>query len=108
MDTLTDGFQWIIDFFNNGSYNFAQEAMEEATAWVVVGKIKAQIWGVQFAWGVAQNVMMNVGISQQLESTWNSLDSVVLGYMNFFRLPDAINIIFQAYTTKIVLKTMGW
>lgn len=108
MDTIIDGFQWLIEFFNTGIYDFFKQSMEEFVAWIVIGKIQFQIWAIEFMWGVAKVILVNVGISQMLEAAWGGLDSVLLGYLNFFRLPDALNIIFQAYVTKVSLRVMGW
>ncbi len=108
MDSIIDGFQWLIDWFNTGIYEFARETMEELVAYIVIAKIEFQIFMLEFSWGVAQNVLVNIGVSQLLESAWSQLDSSLVGYLTFFRVPDALNIIFQAYTTKIVLKVMGW
>lgn len=108
METLVEGIQWIIDFFNTGIYEFAKDLLEELVAWLVIAKIEFQIWAIQFSWDVAKTVLVNVGISAMVEQAWSSVDSSLMGYLTFFRLPDAFNVVFQAYTTKVVLRVMGW
>ena len=108
MDALIDGVQWIIDFFNTGLYAFVKETLQELVSWIVIAKLEFQIFMLEFSWGVAKNVLINLGISQLIDSSWAALDSDLLGYLTFFRVPEALNLRLNAYTTKIVLKTMGW
>lgn len=108
MESLIDGVQWLIDYFNTGIYSFVKETLQELVSWIVIAKLEFQILMLEFSWGVAKNVLVNLGISQMIESSWASLDSDVLGYLTFFRVPEAFNLILNAYTTKIVLKVMGW
>jgi hypothetical protein len=108
MDQIIDGLQWLIDYFNTGIYGFVKETLQEMVSWLVIAKLEAQIFMLEFSWGVAKNVLINLGVSQIIETAWSGIDSDIMGYLNFFRVPDALNIILQAYTTKIVLKVMGW
>ncbi|HEX8376762.1 MAG TPA: DUF2523 family protein [Pedobacter sp.] len=108
MESFFEAIKYILDWFSSGIYLFFEEWFKEAVAWFVVATVKAKIWAVGFSWDVAKIVLQNLGLSQYISSAWAGLDSQVLGYVTFFRIPDALNIIFQAYVTRLTLVIMGW
>lgn len=108
METITQAFQWLIDFFNTGIYLFFEDLLKEAVAWLVISKIEFQIWSLGFSWDVAKTIMFNLNVSGYIQSAWSSLDGRTLGYLTFFRVPDALNLLIQAYITRITLAVMGW
>lgn len=108
MDSFIDAIQYFLDWTSTGIYEFTEQAFKEATAWYVVGVVKAKIYLMGFAWDVAKIVLQNIGLSQFIASTWGSLDNQLVGYLTFFKVPDALNIVIQAYVTRFVLNIMGW
>jgi hypothetical protein len=94
-------------FFNSGIYEWMTETFSEFVEWAVIAKIKFMTFMTVFAWDVASNVLANVGISQQLNQAWGSLDSTFLSHITFFRLPECFNIILQGGATKFVLRFLG-
>lgn len=107
---MVDGIQWLVDWFNGdeGIYDFFEDLLEEAVAWMVIAKLEFMLWTLKFSWGVAKEVMFNLGIGDHIASAFSSLDSTLMGYVNFFRIPEAVNILVQAYITKFTLRVMGW
>ena len=108
MDSIFDAAQWIVDWLNTGIYGFVEECFQELTAWLVVAKVKMMIFMVHYSWGVASVILENFQVGQYLQSAYGSLDSRLLGYLNFFRLPDSINLVVQAYATRFVLNFLGF
>lgn len=109
-DKISGGIDWLINWLNGdeGIYDFFEELLEEAVAWMVIAKMEFMLWTLKFSWGVAKQIMFNLGIGDQLGSAFSSLDPMVLGYLNFFRVPESLNVIVQACITKFVLRVMGW
>ena len=76
--------------------------------WYMVALWKAKLAALTFSWGVAQQIITNLGISAYLNSAWSSLDSQVLNMLTFLRVPDAVNMILSASITKFVFKFLGF
>lgn len=98
----------IRDFFTDDIYDFFYEVFRQISAWYVVWVLKAKIFALSFAFDVASTIMTNLNLSQHLNSYYSMLDSNTLQYMSFFRLPDAINLLIQAYITRFTLDVLGW
>ncbi len=107
---ISDGVQWLVDWLNGdeGIYGFFEELLQEAVAWMVIAKLEFMLWSLKFSWGVASQIIFNLGIGEHLANAFSSLDPVLMGYVNFFRIPEAVNMILQAYITRLTLRVMGW
>lgn len=108
LDTIVDGIIWIIDFLYVGIYSFIVEMLQELTAWLVIAKLKAMLFTMEFSWGVARQIMVNLNIGDYIQQGFSNLDPVLMGYLNFFRVPESINLIVQAIATRLTLAVMGW
>ncbi|WP_236012346.1 DUF2523 family protein, partial [Marinobacter mangrovi] len=73
-----------------------------------VAKIQFMGWAVQFSWGVAKAALDQLTITDQLNQAWASLDSYILGWLTYLRVPDAVNIVLNAFVTRFVMRFMGW
>lgn len=108
IQTILDSLQWIIDYLYTGIYEFAEQLLQELTAWLVIAKLKGMIIMMEFSWGVAQQIMVNLDIGDYIQQGFSELDPVLMGYLNFFRVPESINLIVQAICTRLTLTLMGW
>ena len=100
MEQLLDGIQFLSDFFGGvGEFSFFQSI----TSYVLIWWLKVKLAGVQFAWGVAQAIIVNIGISGQLNSAWSSIDSTVMSYLTVLKVPDALNVLLSAQVTRFVM-----
>lgn len=108
--SILEALQFIADWFtlDDGIYAFFEELLQQIAAWYVVAKLKFMLWTLNFSWGVASQIMFNLGIGTYISSAFSSLDPVLMGYLNFFRVPEGLNLIIQAYITNITLRVMGW
>lgn len=101
---MLEYLRFLVEWFNNGIYDF----FTELTAWVVikltVAAINFQLIMMRFAWDVAQAVMGQIGLSQLIESAWSTLDAQSSAIANFFRVPEAVNVMLNAAVTKFVLR----
>jgi hypothetical protein len=105
---IYDGFLFIIEFIYSGIYEFVEEVMQELVAWMVIAKLQGMLFMMEFSWGVAKQIMINLNIGDYIQTGFNGLDPVLMGYLNFFRVPESINLIVQAIATRVTLKVMGW
>lgn len=103
METL----QHIYDWYTTGIYEFATAAMAQITEWMVIGFIKTKIFMVTFFWDIAKNILINLGLSQLIEQSWSTIPPNVMGALSFFKLPEAVNILLQAITTRFSLRFFG-
>ncbi len=100
-------FERIWDFFQQGIYDLITEWFAAFVIWSTVQMIQFKILMVGFAWDVAQQVLTELNISSFLSSAWGQLNGSVLSAMTFFNIPDAINILISAKTTRFVLNFIG-
>ena len=109
-ESIFDALQFIADWFvtDTGIYGFFEELLQELVAWIVIAKLEFTLWTLKFSWGVAQQIMFNLGIGSYISQAFNGIDSVLMGYLNFFRIPESINMIVQALITRVTLRVMGW
>lgn len=107
MESIIEFLNYVIDFTTQGIYDFFHAAATQITYYVTLWIINAKIFFATVAWEVAQSLLANFNVSQLVNSAWSSLDSQAAGYINFFGLPEAFNIIGQAYVTGFVIRIVA-
>lgn len=111
METLTaliDGIFFVMEWLYSGIYEFVEEVMQELVAWLVIAKLQGMLFMMEFSWGVAKQIMVNLNIGEYIDQGFSNLDPVLMGYLNFFRVPESLNLIVQAIATRVTLRVMGW
>jgi hypothetical protein len=103
--TFTDS---VLDWLELGQYNFLEEFMAWALINYTMAKIQFMLWSAQFSWGVAQSVLDQLTIGDQIEQLWAQTDSYVLSWLSYFKIPQALNMILTAGTTKFIMRMVGW
>lgn len=106
MEALLEGISFITAFLAD-SYTWVEQIFIEITSWVVIWSLELKLYAAHLAWGIAEAILANTNLSNQINQAWGSVDSQLLGYLTFFRLPEAINIMLQAHVTKFTLRLMG-
>lgn len=96
--------QSISDFFTTGIYDFFAEAAKYFVTTLLIWWVKAKIAGLEFAWGVAQGVIDGFQVSARLSSAFGMLPPDVSSIVNFFRFPEAVNLIMSGAVTRFVLR----
>jgi hypothetical protein len=102
-----DFFNRTLNFLEQGIYNFFVELFAQFIIYYQIALIKAKLWAIGFAWDVAQSILSQLQVFNELNAAFGSLDSDVLSVLNFFSIPHAITILLSAATTKFVLRFMG-
>ena len=104
LDQIILFFQYIWDFLTTGIYDFAKEIMVIATKAALYSFIQMQIFALQVAYEAAQDIVSNIGITQQIRQMYSGLPGEVLSGLSFFGIPQALNILFSAFSTRFVLR----
>lgn len=107
MDSIIQFANDISEFINSGLYEFITEVLAELIIYLTVSAIQAKIFFTSIAWGVAQEILTSLNISQYIQSAWNGIPPDSLQVLNFFRVPDALNIILNASVTKYAMNVLG-
>lgn len=96
--------QSLSDFFQFGIYEFFQQAAEYFITTLLIWWVKAKIAGLEFAWSVANSVLQGFQVSQRLASAFGILPAETLAIVNFFRFPEAVNLMLSGAATRFVIK----
>lgn len=107
VDSISNINQEFQNFRSTGIYAFFTEWFAEFMKWFYVGWYKSKLMAITFAYDVAQEVLTSLDMKSIIDSAFSALDFKVLQMISFFRIPEALNIIFSAYGTRMVLTFMG-
>lgn len=106
-DGLFDLVQTISDFFKNGIYQFFVDLFAYIVVWWHKLKLQGLIFMVQFSWDIAAQLMQDLNITGFLNSMYTHLDNQILNVMLYFRIPEALNTIINAYLTRYIFRFLG-
>ncbi|MBV7296617.1 DUF2523 family protein [Enterovibrio paralichthyis] len=111
---FTDAYDWIVNVleeisaFITGIPDFIERSVAYMIEASVLIKVKMMIHTVDFAYGVAQHILVDLSIDSLLRRAISSLPSEYQGLFGAVGLFKAINIIIEAAVTRFVLKVLGW
>lgn len=95
--------QSLSDWIQVGIYEFFEAAAKYGITTLLIWWIKAQIWGITFAWEIGQSILGAFNVSAQIATAFSVLSAEASAGINFFRVPEAINILLSAGATRFVL-----
>jgi len=95
---------FIAEWLNSGTYNFFTEAAAYFIEKATIAYLKFVAWAIPFAWGIGKQILLDLNITQTINSAWSNFDSQTLATLNFFRVPEGINYLFTAGATKLALR----
>jgi hypothetical protein len=98
-DIMTDISNW----FENGLYESADSIFQRMAAWVIVWIIDAKLFMLGLGLEVAEVFIDAIGISQFLNSSFSSLDNQTANFVTYLKIPEAVNLLISAYTTRFVM-----
>ena len=107
MEALIESLAWLVNWFNEGVYQFAVETFSEMIQWLVLLKIKTMIFTLQFSWDIAKDILVDLKLSEGIQQALGGLNDDVRGMIDFFKIPDALDLILRAGVTKFVLRFLG-
>ena len=81
---------------------------QRMAAWAIEAALLIQFYlyfeGMKFAWGVAKIILDDLSISSTLASFFGVLPSTTRAILIDIRIPDAINVILNAFVTRAVMR----
>lgn len=104
LDQIIGFYQFIWDFFSKGIYDFSKEVFVILTQVLVYSWFKMQIFSLEVAYEAAQGIVSDLGVTAAVRSYYAGLPAEVASIMSFFGIPQCLNIIFSALTTRFVLR----
>lgn len=66
--------------------------------------LKLSLLMLDFMWGTARFLLVNLNVSGQLATAFSMFNSDIAKMFLFFRIPEALNMIFAAFITRFVLR----
>ena len=110
--TILDAFstlqQYFTDIFDRDIYPFIIKVMAELIKSLIIASIKFKIYALQFSWDIAKDLLISLNVSQQITAAWSLLDFKILQLLSFFRIPEGINLLITAATTRFVYRFIGF
>ena len=104
LDQILDFFQYIWDFISSGIYDFVKDGLVLMTKACIYSWIKIQLLALEVAYEASQEIITDIGLADAVRDRWGSLPGDVTSALNFFAIPQALNIIFSALATRFALK----
>lgn len=109
---LYDLIQSVLDyfksFFNDEIYPLITKTIAEFIKAAMIQKIEFEIFAIGFCWDIAKDLLITLNISPAIEQAWGMLDSKLLQFLTFFRIPEGVNLLVSAYATRFVYKFIGF
>lgn len=107
VNAIVDLTQTVKQFFGVDLYQFAVDTFAEYVKYSMLATIKFKIYMIGFSYDVAQSIINSLNFSAILNQYYSALDSNLLSVLNFMRVPDCINLLVSAYTTRMVMRFIG-
>lgn len=100
---VNDFFWWIHDFITNGAYLLFKEVMVFATKKMIEGGIAFTIFALDVAYQVAQDYLVDLGITAAIESAFSAIPSDIYSILDFFHVPLCIQNVILGLGTRFAL-----
>lgn len=101
---IVDYGEYIKFFITDGIPSFFERVAAWAVQFYVYLKFTIYLESIKFSWGVAKVILQDLSITQHLESMFNYLPSSLRAFAFDCRIVDAINVVLNAYVTRIVFR----
>lgn len=108
VDFFTAFQQHIIDWFYKDIYPWVTKTIAEWIKASLISSIQFKIMALSFCWDIAKDLLDSLHVSQHINSAWSMLDSRIMQLLTFFRIPEGINLLISALTTRFVYRFLGF
>lgn len=101
-------FNDVMWFFTTGIGEWIAATVYYVFEFVTYIVLLVKVTALSLAWGVANQMLIDLNVASYLAAAWSGLDSETLGYMSALKIPQAINIIVNAAATRFILNAVGF
>ena len=95
----------MLAFKDSGIYDFVTESFAYFIESMTLLLFDYYYEVIKFSWDVSLNIMEDLGFSAMLSNMFSHFDSAILDLLLFFRVPEVVSVIVNAYITRYV---MSW
>jgi hypothetical protein len=111
MDALVEFTKSIVNFFKD-IWSFITDYIYQIFVWVFAGIVETlTLWSlkfaeisINFAWGVAKQILVDAGLATKVSDAWSYLPQDVAYVLTACQIPTCITIISTAFVSKFVLR----
>ncbi len=104
LDQIIAFFQYVWDFLAEGIYDLVKELLVIATKAAIYSYLKTQVFVLEISYKAAQQLVGSIGLAPRIQQMYNGLPAEVLATLAFFGIPQALNILFSALSTRFVMR----
>ncbi|MGR1220038.1 DUF2523 family protein [Metapseudomonas otitidis] len=104
LDQIINFFQYIWTFLSQGIYDFLKDALVVATKAAIYSYFTSMSFLVEISFTAAKEIVQALGLSSAVRSAFAALPAPVASALNYFGIPQALNILFSALSTRFVMR----
>lgn len=104
LDQIISFFQSIWDFLSVGIYQLVKDGLVVLTKAAMYSYIQMQLLALDVAYTSAQEIIGNLGVAQLIQQKYSGINGDLLNAFSFFGVPEALNILFSALSTRFALR----
>lgn len=104
IDQVIVFFQAIWNFFSQGIYDYLKDALVVATKAAIYSYFTSMLFVVEIAFTASKEIIQSLGLSSAVRSAFSALPPQVSSALSYFGIPQALNIVFSALSTRFVMR----
>lgn len=101
---IVNFLNFIWEFLTSGIYQLLEDSVVYFGVKLTIWSIEFMAWSIEISWEIAQGVLTAYNVQAHLDNAWSLLPAEIANGLAFFRVPEAINNILTALTTKFVMR----
>lgn len=110
LQAILDALTWITDFASGVSgliVDFVYQAFTWCAAKAFILWCESKIWMLGVAWDIASQVLRDLNVGSEVANAFGALPANMQSTASWLRVPEGINLVLNALTTKLVLRWMN-
>ena len=104
LSTVTDFFEEVLGFIRKGIYDWADTVLERITAWYIIWNIELKLMFLEIAVNIADSIVKAFNISGKIEQYLGAIDSKLLAFVVWLRIPEALSMMLSAHIVRFILQ----
>lgn len=101
---LYDFIQYIWNWMYVGVYEFIKEILVVLTKAAIYTYFRMMIFAAEIGFEVVQDIFSDLGVTQEVQSAYTSIPEDMRNTLAFFRIPEALTLLFSAIPTRWAMK----